>query len=329
MNVLEVNNVFKIYRSTKKNKSTDKSSPSTSAFTAVDSLSFSVKAGESVAFLGPNGAGKSTTIKMLCGILKPTSGHCKVMGHESGSVEANSQIGLVFGARSQLWFHLPVDKAIMLCGSIYGVPKSALSSRLKELSQSFSIEHLLERRVRSLSLGERMRCEIVAALMHRPKILLADEPTVGLDIVSRLNLRRVLSQWQKHEGTTLLLTSHDLADVESLCTRAIFVNHGRIVYDGALNGLGKNRVKKVITIAFDPALEQSIWLQKDMTLLSKAEGKHCYGLSQGGDLGPALQGLVSHYGSALADMKVEDPSLEMAVVELMGSTPRPHGVEHA
>ena len=206
-------------------------------FKAVSDLSFEIQPGESVAFLGANGAGKSTTIKILCGILSPTSGLAQIMGHKSGSKNACSNIGMVFGTRSQLHMHMTLRQCLMLIGEIYGLSDFEKIRRLKKLSDLFEIGHMLERRARSLSLGERMRCELVASLIHHPAVLLADEPTIGLDIIAKNQLRKLLLTWQKEHKTTILLTSHDLSDVEALCNRCILIDKGTKQFDGSMHQL--------------------------------------------------------------------------------------------
>lgn len=207
---------------------------------AVRHLNLEVEQGETVAFLGPNGAGKSTTIKLLCGILKPTTGESWIAGHQSGSIKANKKLGLVFGTRSNLWMFLSVRQSLKMIGEIYGIPPKKAKTRVLSLAELFEIEHLLDVPANTLSLGERMRCEIVASLIHSPSILLADEPTIGLDIVGKAHFRALLRQWQKEEKGTLLLTSHDVGDVEALCDRGILINKGVVGYDGPLQGLRGN-----------------------------------------------------------------------------------------
>ena len=204
---------------------------------AVKNLNLEIIQGESVAFLGPNGAGKSTTIKLLCGILKPTTGQSWIADNLSGTIEANKRLGLVFGTRSNLWMFLTVRQGLMMVGTIYNLSARNITYRIQSLSELFDITALLDSPPNTLSLGERMRCEIVASLIHRPSILLADEPTIGLDIIGKARFRNLLRQWQTEEKATLLLTSHDISDVEALCDRAILINKGTIGYDGPLQGL--------------------------------------------------------------------------------------------
>jgi ABC-2 type transport system ATP-binding protein len=200
---------------------------------AVKGISFEVAAGECVAFLGPNGAGKSTTLKMLSGILTPTGGTALVAGKipwEERRALAHD-IGLVFGQRSQLWQHLPARESFELLGTIYGLSKARYTERLGKLAEVFRLNDLLDRPVRSFSLGQRMRCEIAASLLHGPKILFLDEPTIGLDVNAKADLRRHLVRLNGEEGTTVILTSHDTDDVEAICSRVILIDKGEKLVD--------------------------------------------------------------------------------------------------
>lgn len=208
---------------------------------AISDLTLQVTAGERVAFIGPNGAGKSTTIKMLTGILHPTSGSIEVLGFTPSKDRHNLgfQIGTVFGQRSQLWQHLPPSDTFDLLAKIYEIPSKVYKEYLEELICLFEIRHLLNKPVRQLSLGERMRCEIVASLLHKPKILFLDEPTIGLDIHAKLLIRNLLNRLSKEQGTTLFLTSHDTADIEKVCDRVIVLDKGSIIHDSSLTDLKK------------------------------------------------------------------------------------------
>jgi ABC-2 type transport system ATP-binding protein len=186
----------------------------TVAIPAVKNISFDIQAGERVAFIGPNGAGKSTTLKMLSGIMTPTSGHARVAGlvpwHDRKKLAHH--IGLVFGQRSQLWYHLPVRHSFDLLGKIYGLNQESYDKQLALLEQNFNLTPLLDKTVKSLSLGQRMRCEIAASLIHDPKILFLDEPTIGLDVTTKAELREHLKHINQNHGTTIILTSHDTDD---------------------------------------------------------------------------------------------------------------------
>src|SRR3989339_715201 len=200
---------------------------------AVDNISFSVKSGERVAFIGPNGAGKSTTIKMLTGILFPTSGQVSVLGLDpvKDRKKLAYQIGTVFGQRSQLLPNLPLTDSLEFFGVMYGMTDVNISARIKELTELFDLTSFIDQPVRKLSLGQRMRAEVAAALIHRPEIILLDEPTIGLDVVAKKILRELLLKINKTEETTIFLTSHDVGDVEFLCDRTIVINHGVIIKD--------------------------------------------------------------------------------------------------
>ncbi|RXZ82447.1 ATP-binding cassette domain-containing protein [Paenibacillaceae bacterium] len=210
--------------------------------TAVKDISFQIPEGEICGYIGENGAGKSTTIKMLTGILVPTSGHLRVSGfipHKEREKFVQN-IGVVFGQRSQLWWDIGVIESFRLLGKVYKVPEADFKRRLDELVQRLDLGDLLNRPVRKLSLGQRMRCELVAALLHNPSILFLDEPTIGLDILVKTEIRDFLLQLNREQGTTILLTTHDLQDIEALCSRVIMLDDGRIIYDGSLDNLKDN-----------------------------------------------------------------------------------------
>jgi len=209
---------------------------------AVKGITFAVDAGERVAFIGPNGAGKSTTIKMLVGILYPTSGEAQVLGkvpwRERGRLAY--EIGAVFGQKSQLWYHLPPADSFDLLARIYELDQAAYLQRLGYLSELFEVKDYLRVPVRKLSLGERMRCEVAASLLHRPRILFLDEPTIGLDVVVKQRIRDLILELNQQEKVTIFLTSHDAGDVEILCRRAMVINHGDVIYDGRVSALKRD-----------------------------------------------------------------------------------------
>lgn len=206
---------------------------------AVDAVAFDVAAGEAVGYVGPNGAGKSTTIKMLTGILVPTSGHVRVCGVEPsrGRRELARRIGVVFGQRSQLWWDLPLRDSFELLRAIYRVPAGDYQSRLRECVELLELGPFLDTPVRQLSLGQRMRGEVTASLLHGPELLVLDEPTIGLDLESKERLREFLADLNANRGTTLLLTTHDLDDIERLCPRLVVIDRGTVLADGALEEL--------------------------------------------------------------------------------------------
>lgn len=215
--------------------------PETREITAVDGVSFSVAAGERVAFIGPNGAGKSTTIKMLAGILFPTSGAVSVLGLDPAKDRKKLayRIGTVFGQRSQLLPNLPLTDSFEFFGVMYGMSDADIGARIDELVKLFDLGSFVDQPVRKLSLGQRMRAEVAVALIHRPEIIFLDEPTIGLDVVAKKVLRDLLITINKEEKVTIFLTSHDVGDIESLCDRTIVINHGMVINDLPTNELAR------------------------------------------------------------------------------------------
>lgn len=206
---------------------------------ALDDIAFQVEEGELVGYIGPNGAGKSTTVKIMSGILTPEAGSCRIMNRTPWKerVAHVSQIGVVFGQRSQLWWDVPVLDSFALLKDIYRVPAADYTRRLAELADILELSAFLHTPVRQLSLGQRMRCEIAAALLHRPRILFLDEPTIGLDAVSKLALRDFLKTENRKNSVTMILTTHDMDDIESLCERVMVIGHGKLLFDGNLGVL--------------------------------------------------------------------------------------------
>ncbi len=226
--------------------------------TAVEDATFSIRAGERVAFVGPNGAGKSTTIRMLTGILTPTGGTAHVLGMVPWLERRRLayRVGTVFGQRSQLWQHLPARDTFGLLAVVYELDRAAWRARLDHLADAFELKGLLDRPVRSLSLGERMRCEIVASLLHRPSVIFLDEPTIGLDVTAKAVIRDVVRRMADEDGSTVLLTSHDTGDMEQVCDRVIVINHGRVVIDGPVRDLRSRFVRRkrvtCVTVGAEP-----------------------------------------------------------------------------
>ena len=220
--------------------------PRTQTVLAVDRLSFSIAPGERVAFIGPNGAGKSTTLKVLAGILWPDAGDVHVLGLVPWRQRSQLafQIGTVFGQRSQLWYQLPARDTFELMGRVYEIDRREHRRRMHALMAVFDLETLVDTPVRHLSLGERMRCEIVASLLHSPRILFLDEPTIGLDVSAKAVIRELLRTESERERVTLLLTSHDTGDMERVCDRVIVIHRGRLLWDGAITALRRRYLKR-------------------------------------------------------------------------------------
>jgi len=226
---------------------------------AVDHISFTVEPGEAVGYIGANGAGKSTTIKMLTGILRPTSGLVRTCGRDPlrERIALAREIGVVFGQRSQLWWDLPLQESFTILGAIHRLDPAVARVRFGELVDLLEMGGFLSTPVRQLSLGQRMRAEIAASLIHRPRLLILDEPTIGLDVLSKQRLRDFLGAERREHGTTLLLTTHDMGDIERLCDRVLVVDHGRLAYDGTLSGLAKTvGAERVMVVDLAPQAGQ-------------------------------------------------------------------------
>lgn len=246
MSFIEVKNISKSYKISKRKsglKSAIKSFVKSDKFIvrAVDDISFSIEEGEIVGYIGPNGAGKSTTIKILSGILYPDSGQCIVDGMDpfENREKYVAKIGVVFGQKSQLWWDIPVGDSFDLLRDIYKVDKDEYEQTKQELIESFDLKDIMEVPVRQLSLGQRMRAEIAAALIHKPKILFLDEPTIGLDAISKFAVRNIIKEINLKRNVTVILTTHDMSDIEALAKRVILIGKGKILYNGSINEIKK------------------------------------------------------------------------------------------
>lgn len=273
---------------------------------AVDQISFEVGSGEVVGFLGPNGAGKTTTLKMLSGLLHPSGGRVRVMGHEPQQRrrEFLSQITLVMGQRNQLVWDIPAADSFELNRAIYHVAPQQYKHTLEELVELLDLAPLINKPVRNLSLGERMKCEIAGALLHQPKVLFLDEPTIGLDVTAQRRIRDFIKEYNRRYGATVLLTSHYMADVEALCKRVVVIHHGQLIYDGALAGLAA-RFNTFKTIVVKPG-EEPI----------KTDTLRVYGEITGEEDG-AVQVRVSRQDAAriTARMLAELPITDVSIVD--------------
>jgi ABC-2 type transport system ATP-binding protein len=287
--------------------------------TAVDDISFRIAAGESVGYIGANGAGKSTTIKMLTGILVPTSGTVRTCGLDPvrRRRELARHVGVVFGQRSQLWWDLPLGESFRVLAAVHAIPDGAWQPRRDELVERLELAGFLDQPVRQLSLGQRMRGEVAAALLHSPRLVVLDEPTIGLDVLSKERLRVFLREERAAHGTTLLLTTHDMGDIERLCERVLVVDHGRLAYDGSLGGLvarvGAERVLVVDLAEPWPALDDV-----PGTRLVGVEGE---GLRQRLAFSPEATTAASVLAAVsrrveVRDLAVEEPDVEDVVRRL-------------
>ncbi len=240
---------------------------------ALNDISFTIRDGEMVGYIGPNGAGKSTTIKIMCGVLTPDSGSCVVEGRTPWKerVAHVREIGVVFGQRSQLWWDVPVTDSFELIRDIYKVDAKLYRRNLDELSALLDLGELLKTPARSLSLGQRMRCEIAASLLHSPKTLFLDEPTIGLDAVSKIAVRQFIKRLNAERGTTVILTTHDMQDIEALTERILLIGKGRILLDGSLAELKKrSSERKTLVVEYSGAAPE---LCEGMTLCEAREGR--------------------------------------------------------
>lgn len=235
--------------------------PQREIFEAVKDLSFEVPKGQILGFIGANGAGKSTTIKMLTGILKPTSGYCRINGKipQDNRQDYVRDIGAVFGQRTQLWWDLALQETYVVLKEIYDVPEKAFRKRMDFLNEALDLNEFIKDPVRTLSLGQRMRADIAASLLHNPKVLFLDEPTIGLDVSVKDNIRRAITQINQEEKTTILLTTHDLSDIEQLCDRIIMIDKGQEIFDGTVTQL-KQSFGKMKSLSFElkPGQEQVV-----------------------------------------------------------------------
>ena len=241
---------------------------------AVDNVSFSIKEGEIVGYIGPNGAGKSTTIKMLSGILKPDKGTINIMGMDPtvDRIKYVKEIGVVFGQKSQLWWDIPAEDSFDLLKDIYKIPDDEYEKNKKELIEILHLEEIVKSPVRQLSLGERMKCELVASLLHNPKILFLDEPTIGLDAVSKVIVRDFIKKINKKKKITIILTTHDMADIESLTDRLIMIGHGKKLYDGSVRDIKKKYSnEKIVEIIYEGKIKNKP-ISTDVDIVEDTDG---------------------------------------------------------
>lgn len=269
MSSIIVNGISKQFQYTKKEVGMRNSfkklfHPERAVKEAVKNLSFEVGQGEIVGFLGPNGAGKTTTLKMLSGILFPTSGEAKVLGCVPWERKNDwkRQISIVLGQKNQLWWDLPANESFYLNKCMYKISDQDYENILNELCEILDVKELLKVQVRELSLGERMKMELIAALLHRPKVLFLDEPTIGLDIIAQRKIREFLKTYNEQQKTTILLTSHYMDDIEDLCERTIVINHGNLVFDGSIQEINNTlNNRKILSFQFLEKIDQTNFIQ--------------------------------------------------------------------
>jgi len=282
---------------------------------AVRDVSFAVEPGEMVGFIGPNGAGKTTTLKMLSGLLHPTTGEVRVLGFTPWERKAEylRRISMVMGNKSQMLWDIPPLDTFRVLAEIYHVEPAEYESTLDELVALLEMEDLLTKPVRNLSLGERMKCELVAGLLHRPRVLFLDEPTLGLDVSMQGRLRRFLADYNRRSGVTVILTSHYMADVAALCPRVILIHHGQLLYDGELSGLAERLAPfKLIRVALSRSNCQFDLLH-DADIIEQENGRLTLRVARS-----EAPSLTAHLLNTLpvADLSVEDPPIEAVIDQI-------------
>ena len=291
---------------------------------AVREIDLTVEQGEFVAFLGPNGAGKTTTLKLLSGVITPTSGQARVMGHVPWKRENayRRRFALVMGQKNQLWWDLPAQESFRLHQQIYGIDPTHYQQTLDELTSLLSVAELLQQPVRELSLGERMKMELIAAMLHNPDVLFLDEPTIGLDVVAQHNIQRFLKFYQQKRHITILLTSHYMKDVSALCKRVVIIANGRIHFDGSLNGIvDRFSGHKVVTLQL--AEQQEVGDLERFGTVLEIELPKARLLIQRRLVPRVMASILDAY--AIDDIAVEDPPLEDVIAEMFAGTTQDAG----
>ena len=322
MPAIEVSNLQKTFQTKRKAAGMSGSfralfKPQYSSVEAVRGISFQMEPGELLGFIGPNGAGKSTTIKMLTGILHPSGGDAKVLGYVpwKDRQKLAYHIGTVFGQRPQLWYHLPAIDTFTLFGKIFEMDDRDTKIRIAQLAEAFEIQDLLETPVRKLSLGQRMRCEVAASLLHRPKLLLLDEPSIGLDVIAKQHIRDAIREMARLENVGVLLTSHDAGDLEALCRRVIIINHGQIVYEDKVSNLKRKFLtSKLVEVRYAEEVPANFSLDGVEILKIGHYGvKLRFNTKQ-----TAVEKVLAHLTEAgsVVDITISDPPLEEVIAEI-------------
>jgi ABC-2 type transport system ATP-binding protein len=282
---------------------------------AVDGVSFAIEPGEMVGFLGPNGAGKTTTLKMLSGLIYPTSGTARVLDFVpwERARAFRQQFSLVMGQKNQLWWDLPAADSFELHREIYSLSRDQFNKTVGELTEMFAVQGLTRQPVRELSLGERMKMELIAALLHQPQLLLLDEPTIGLDVVAQVTIQKCLKEYNDHRGVTVLLTSHNMRDVEALCDRVMVITHGKVIYDGPLAGIVEQfGQSKLVHLQFTG--ERAPDGLERFGEVTRREGPAAELKVDRQKVAEALASVLDRY--TLVDLSVEDPPLDQVIARV-------------
>lgn len=289
---------------------------------AIRDLSFEMEAGELLGFIGPNGAGKSTTIKILTGILFPTRGEASVLGLVPWKQRRQLayKIGTVFGQRPQLWYHLPAIDTFLLFGKIYELDDLETRRRINFLAEAFEIQDFLETPVRKLSLGQRMRCEVAASLLHRPQLLLLDEPSIGLDVVAKQHIRDTIRRMNELEGMGVLLTSHDAGDIEALCKRVIIINHGQIIYQDKVSTLKRRYLtSKLVGVRYAEEVKPDFSIEGTEIVKVGTYGVKLRFDTRQTPVEWVIERLAE--GGNLVDITISDPTLEEVIRAIYKEAP--------
>jgi len=294
---------------------------------AVADVSFAIEPGEMVAFLGPNGAGKTTTLKMLSGLIYPTSGSARVLGFVPWDRDDafRRRFALVMGQKNQLWWDLPAADSFQLHREIYSLPTDQFRRTLDDLTELFAVKDLVRQPVRELSLGERMKMELIAALLHQPQLLLLDEPTIGLDVVAQVTIQKCLKEYNASRGVTMLLTSHYMRDVEALCSRVLVITHGRLIYDGPLAGITEQfGQSKLMRLQFAGECTP-----KELDAFGEVTDRQgpVAGLKvERNRVAEVLSTILERY--PVVDMSVQDPPLDQVIARVFEQARADHEANH-
>jgi len=326
-NIIEVNNLNKVFKIPKKEKNLSFWKKRLSWFyreweekIAVENINLQIKKGEILGYLGPNGAGKSTTIKMLTGILHPTSGEIKVFGNLNPIKNRNEytqEIGVVFGQRSILSYDIAVKDSFRLFKAIYGLSEEFYQKRVEYLVKTLGIEPFFETPYRMLSLGEKMRCELAASFLHAPKIVFLDEPTIGLDASAKITIRKFLKKINKEEGVTIMITTHDMDDIEELCDRIILIDHGTVAYEGTLDNFKKKYSDwKTVNVYYKSIIDKQKFsdLKKKLEIEEEIEKNITIKIPVSESLGTYLKLIIDCLD--VIDLSINEPKLEHIVANI-------------
>ena len=320
--VIRVNNLIKEFKAKQKAEGLKGSLksiffPEYKIIKAVDQVSFNVKKGEIIGFIGPNGAGKSTTIKMMSGILFPSHGEISILGFnpQKERKKLAQHIGTVFGQKPQLWYHLPAIDTFNLFSKIYGLEEKEYKERLDYLVELFQVKEFINQPVRKLSLGQRMRCEFIASLLHKPKIIFLDEPTIGIDIVVKKRIREMIKELNKKEDITIILTSHDMEDVETICKRLIIIDEGKIVYDGTTKKIKDDYLdQKIIHVIFSEKVNNLNLNLEGVNVAKRSKDYYKYQIkvdTSVNQIQEVIKKLISKH--KVEDINILDPQIETII----------------